>query len=309
MNENRAFDLTFAVTSVARDDGGKARFSGVAYSGGVIPAYGWVGDVAIDLSGLQNPDGDEIPVLENHDGRIEALAGKGRIFRADNSGITELRVEGELTSATEAGSRIAKLMSEGFPLQLSVGMSANLREVPEPIQVNGQTLKVTAVFEQPLIRECSFVPVGADPNTRVSRLSWRDAGSPSTPQHEDMPMTRSPEDQALIDGLHTQIEELSARLTAVQAERRAAEFAALCAEVGRDMPEGDALKPYLAMPEEAYAVFAADLRAVAGAKKPARDEALFRFTAADKALDEEAKRQTATLSAAVARLTGKPTTV
>lgn len=298
MEKPNRLSLTFAVARAQSAPGDEVRFSGVAYSGGVIPAYGWHGDVAIDLDSLQNPDGDSLPVLENHDGRIEAIAGRGVINRFVNEdGIAELRIEGALTSATEAGRRVAQLLAEGFPLQLSVGMTANLRETSEPIQINGQTLKVAAVFENALIRECSFVPVGADPDTKVARLSFHDF-QPA----KEQPMTRSPEDAALIEGLQAKVEELEARLAALRDEKRAAELAALFDTIGRDLPQGDALKPYLSMDDAAFAVFAADLKSVAAAAKPKADGALFSSVATKKAADEDKRREAVSLSAAVERL-------
>ena len=83
MNDHkRLHTLTFAVRPAA---GARAdeplRFEGVAYSGGVVPAFGWHGDVVIDLSGLKNADGEELPVLVDHQASVEAIAGKGRIWR------------------------------------------------------------------------------------------------------------------------------------------------------------------------------------------------------------------------------------
>jgi hypothetical protein len=101
----------------------KVRFTGVAYSGGVIPSYGWLGDVAIDLATLQNPDAQNIPVLIDHSAEIENIAGKGNLSRQGHA----LHITGELTQATEAGRQVAALMLEGYPLQLSVGMQAKQR--------------------------------------------------------------------------------------------------------------------------------------------------------------------------------------
>ncbi|MCX7689117.1 MAG: hypothetical protein N2045_14255, partial [Fimbriimonadales bacterium] len=193
--------LTFAVRP-APQDGRALRFEGVAYSGGVVPAYGWHGDVVIDLEGLQNDDGDELPVLADHDARIESIAGKGRIYRfRSTDGVTGLRIEGEITEATEAGQRIARLLRDGYPLQMSVGMSANFREVSEPVNVNGQTVRVNGVFEQPLVREVSFGPVGADPVTGAQALRFAAQTFQPTPAKEHTPMSRTTEDEALIAGL------------------------------------------------------------------------------------------------------------
>jgi hypothetical protein len=114
-------DLSFAcapVTLAADTALGKVRFTGIAYSGGVIPSYGYMGDVAIDLSTLQNPDAQNLPVLIDHNAAIDSIAGKGNLTRVGNA----LHITGELTAATEAGRQISALMAEGYPLQMSVGM-------------------------------------------------------------------------------------------------------------------------------------------------------------------------------------------
>lgn len=48
------FTLSFAPTIVSEEEVPR-RFSGVAYSGGVIPQYGFFGDVAIDLATFKTP--------------------------------------------------------------------------------------------------------------------------------------------------------------------------------------------------------------------------------------------------------------
>lgn len=87
-------------------------------------------------------------------------------------------------------------------------------------------------------------------------------------------MPRTPEDQALIDGLQQQLAALQAQTQAAAAQRRSADMAALFADLGRDVPTGDAAKPYQDMPEATFAVFAADLRAAHQSARKA-DSALF----------------------------------
>jgi hypothetical protein len=109
---SQSVSLTFAAK--AAPDAPR-RFSGVAYSGGVIPHYGWMGDAVINLDTLQNLQGDELPILVDHEQRIDAIAGKGRIFRATGpDGLPFLAVEGELSDATDAGKRVSALFAEGF---------------------------------------------------------------------------------------------------------------------------------------------------------------------------------------------------
>lgn len=268
-----SFHLTFAADPPAQGAAsGPIRFSGVAYSGGVVPSYGWLGDVAIDLATMQNADGAEIPVLVDHDGRIDSIAGKGRIVRAAGDDGPCLRIEGELTSATEAGGRIASLLAEGYPLQLSVGMSANIRETNQPVTVNGRAVKVAAVFENPLIREVSFVAVGADPNTSAAQFSIHPSG-----QKEGRTMELN-EAKAMIEAQQAENASLKAELDALKAQakadaeaRRKADLKSLFTALGKDAPEGDAAKPYLDMTDAQFAAYSTDLKAVA--KVP--DQALF----------------------------------
>lgn len=268
--------LTFAAQRAAD---APRRFFAVAYSGGLIPSYGPWGDVAIDLGSLRNADGETLPVLVDHDQRIDAIAGKGRIFRAtDADGLPYLALEGELSDATEAGRRIAALLAEGYPVQLSVGMHATVREVvasAEPVQINGRSLKVAALFEGALVREVSFVAVGADPSTRAHAFAAQ-----STPKE---PSTMTEATQAApagedVGALKARIAELEAQIDSMRQERRKAELSALFEQVGRDMPAD--LTPYLEMSDKAFATYAADLKAAA---KPARDAALFSAQSLSKA--------------------------
>lgn len=281
-------DLAFACAPVtlsadsADATPGKVRFTGIAYSGGVIPSYGYLGDVAIDLSTLQNPDAQNVPVLIDHSAEIESIAGKGNLTRVGNA----LHITGELTQATEAGKQIAALMAEGYPLQLSVGMQANLRDLSVPTDINGQTMTVKAVFEHARIIEVSFVPTGADPHTSAAQFSAK--ALPPVPQPVKMKgvaMTRTPEDQALIDGLQSQITAFTEQVASLQAAQtaaseaaRTAELGALFTELGRDLPAD--VKPYIAMGADSFKAYAADLRA----NKPApRDRALFSAQSTGKA--------------------------
>jgi hypothetical protein len=261
------------------------RFEGVAYSGGVVPAFGWHGDVVIDLSGLKNADGEELPVLVDHQASVEAIAGKGRIYRfSQPDGTTGLRIEGEVIDATDAGRQIAALLRSDFPLQMSVGMSANFREVTEPLVVNGREVRVSGVFEQPHIREVSFVPVGADPATSAAALRFAfDPVSQPSPVKEQANMSRTAEDEALIAGLQEQVKNLQAELEKARQERRVEQLSALFDEIGRDAPQGEAVKPYLEMSDAAFAAFAAELRAVAKSVRQQVNPALFSSQAMSRA--------------------------
>jgi phage head maturation protease len=157
--------LTFAVTPLISSDSEQTRFSGVAYSGGLIPGYGNYGDAAIDLSSITLPE--EVFALVDHD--PGQRAGKGSLAIIGN----ELVFSGELFKSTSAGQEVASLFAEGAPWQMSVGIQSKpeYSKNPRIIAVNSQNLSLNTLFTHASVREVSFVPIGADPNTSVSVFS------------------------------------------------------------------------------------------------------------------------------------------
>ena len=86
------------------------------------------------------------------------------------------------------------------------------------------------------------------------------------------------EAKAMIEAQQAENATLKAELDALKAQakadaegRRKADLKALFAALGKDAPEGDAVKPYLDMTEAQFAAYTADIKAVA--KVP--DRALF----------------------------------
>lgn len=293
--------LTFDAQLDAAKEAGTAaaprRFRGIAYSGRVVPGYGFLGDIAIDLESLRNADGDELPVLAHHERTLDAIAGRGVIRRIRTDDGLALEIEGELTDSTEYGQKVQRLLAERFPLQLSVGLTGNFREINKPIRINGRELAVAGVFEDALVREVSFVPVGADPATGADALF----------QSKENVMSDKDRDEGDVQALRARSAELEAEIASLRTQRRTEQLGALMQEIGREMPSGDALKPYVEMSDEAFAVFAADMRAVAARarKIAAADPKLFQAIstrmaggdAAD-AADEAQRRQGALLPTA-----------
>jgi len=250
-------NLAFACQPAQLDAQGALRFTGVAYSGGVIPNYGALGDVAIDLASLQNPDAVNIPVLVDHNASINAIAGKGTLSCKDGA----LHITGELTQSTEAGKQITALMDEGFPLQMSVGMQAALRPGSDYSSINGQTMNVRNVFSSARILEVSFVPSGADPNTSVAKFS----AVPVSSTMKGVTMTRTAEDQAMIDGLQSQVSaltqqvsDLQAAASAAAAEQRKTEMSALFTEIGKEIPAD--VTAFMAMSADQFKAMAQTMR-------------------------------------------------
>lgn len=271
--------LTFAVQ---RDQAAPQRFKGIAYSGGVIPHYGSFGDACIDLSSVKLPDG-ELFALVDHD--HTRRAGK---FRATMQGNT-IAVDGEFFKSTTDGREVAALMAEGAPWQMSVGIQADIKRTDKAsaIQLNGQTLAVDTVFSNATLREVSFVPVGADPNTTVSAFSRNLAGAVSNPE---IPQPKGNDMNA--EDLQKQINDLSAKLEAETAARHAAEtklaevqlaartsaIAQLSADMAREL-SADETKVLQALDEAAFATMSATLKSF----KPATQQHAHLFS--DQATD------------------------
>lgn len=242
-------------------------FSGIAYSGGVVPNYGWYGDTAIDLASVTFPE--RIFTLVNHND--EERAGHCRVWLEGDA----IRVAGQFSKATEAGQSVAAEFAEGAPWKLSVGFNANveINDPPRSIDVNGRSLIVNAIFRNARILEVSFVPSDADPNTSVSAFS----ASPTIKQEPSM-----------SDDLKAQVENITAQLAAEKTRADTAEAAladsrntarlsavkALFSALDREYDDAKAA-PYLEMSDAVFAAVSADLQAA----KPARDESLFQQSA------------------------------
>lgn len=201
--------------SVQRDAATPQRFRGIAYSGGVIPQYGSFGDAAIDLSSVKLPHGDLFALVDHDHTR---RAGK---FRADLQD-GQIVVEGEFFKSSKDGREVSELMAEGAPWQMSVGIQADIQRADKSsaINLNGKTLAVNTIFSNAVLREVSFVPVGADPNTTVAAFSRNLADavpSPEIPQPKENDMN--------AEDLQKQISDLSAKLEAETTARQQAEDA------------------------------------------------------------------------------------
>lgn len=268
--------LTFAVSPVADPSAtGPKRFRGVAYSGGTIPQYGPYGDACIDLASLVLPSG-KLFALVDHD--PTQRAGQFSAFMEMSS--QSLIVEGELFASTDAGREVSALMAEGAPWQMSVGIQAESEssDKKRKVQCNGRELDVHTIFRNAALREVSFVPVGADPQTSVQAFSRNLAGtaSPLVPLSGDTDMT--------IEELQSQISELSAKLEAettahqqavsdLDAFKQAARQEAvksLSADLGRDLSEDEG-KAFASMSDEVFVTMSATLKSF----KPAAPSHLF----------------------------------
>lgn len=285
---------------------GPTRFRGIAYSGGLVPHYGFHGDACIDLSSIKLPEGRLFALVDHDPGK---RAGQFSA-RLENDAIV---VEGELFKSTESGREVAALLAEGAPWQMSVGIQADAESTDtlRTVQCNGRALSVHTVFRNAALREVSFVPVGADPNTAVAAFSRNLAGAvaPTVPQTGEINMT--------LEELQQQVADLTGKLEAETAARQSAEaalaetrlaarkasIAALAAELPHELT-ADETAALEKMPEDIFAAMAGTLQRF----KPAAsaDPALFKEQATDGKPAEDGKKTLAQMNAAILnQLSGK----
>lgn len=270
---DRTAYLTFTPTVAERDEKGlPRRFEGVAYSGGVIPGYGWHGDAAIDLASLSLPEGQIFALVDHDPGK---RAGKLTAQLAGN----QVLVSGEFFAATEAGKEVAALFSEGAPWQMSVGIQAKAENGDRrTVEVNGKSLSVDTVFRQAVLREVSFVPVGADPHTSVAAFARDGLNS----QHEESAMDLE-KLKARVAELEAQLADKDAELTTASAElvtlrqfkadARKRDVERLQDDLSLDM-SAEELDMYAAMPDKTFALVEVRLR---GEQKARADSAAHLF--------------------------------
>jgi hypothetical protein len=101
-------NFTFALTPDNSAGGDGTKISGVAYSGGMLPSYGWLGDCAIDLSSITVPD--SVPLLVDHEAEVGSVA--GRVVPTVSGG--HLSINGEIFADVPSGDLVKKLLDRGF---------------------------------------------------------------------------------------------------------------------------------------------------------------------------------------------------
>jgi len=236
---------------------------GIAYSGGIIPGYGGLGDCIIDLASVQfSPS---IFILVNHD--PNQRAGRATLSVADH----QLQVAGQFSQATPTGQQIAAEFAEGAPFQFSVGIAADLEYSQDKVTrtVNGQNVAVNTVFSNPRVLEASLVPAGADPHTSAAAFS----AVIDLPliSEATMPTSAPSVDATELDRLQADNKALSEKLATLQAQltaTRTQEVKALFADLGVT-PTHEELQQFIDLSGEVFTVVATRLREKAKPSAPA----------------------------------------
>jgi hypothetical protein len=138
----------------------KSKFEGVAYSGEMIKDHFFWGNLVFDIDSISSKD--TIPVLQEHDRKLRA--GKGKLKKEDSM----LKIDGSIMN-TSAGREIKELSNDGFPWEMSVHIEPSRVDTYHSgtkVNVNNRTFEgPVTVFRDSVVREVSFVTLGADPNT------------------------------------------------------------------------------------------------------------------------------------------------
>ena len=245
--------ITFAITPtlnpVVPDSTAPRGFYGLAYGGGVIANHWWYGDVIIDMATLETPA--TFPALIDHES--EKRAGYVNEWSAGNEG---LNVKGVLLS-NKHGTGVAQDSDQGFPFQMSVGLSdGDCYKVPkgDSILVNGKMIDgEISVLRNCKINEVSFTPVGYDSTT--SAIAFSKSNTPT--EGEDMNLE---ELKAELSAEKTKNEALKAENTKLAAENaefskasREHDIKGLFSKLGKEYSPSDAKAiEWAALPSAAF---------------------------------------------------------
>ena len=242
--------ITFAITPTLNPDSTAPRgFTGLAYGGGVIANHWWYGNVVIDMATLETPS--TFPALIDHES--EKRAGYVNEWSASNEGLS---VKGVLLS-NKHGAGVAQDSDEGFPWQMSVGLSdGDCYKIPkgDSILVNGKMLDgEISVLRNCKINEVSFTPVGYDSTTTATAFS-----KSNTPtEGEDMNLEEAKAELSALKAKNEVLAAENTKLTAENAEfskaSREHDIKGLFAKLGKEYSPNDAKAiEWAALPSVAF---------------------------------------------------------
>lgn len=259
-----------APVAVGEAGDGDRQFSGVAYSGGLITDHPFWEGVVFDLQSTKIAE--RIPVLYRHGEPI------GVVTQATMDGA--IKVDGKLfTSHDETARSVASKGDGGLAWQMSVGIyPKRIQQVgpKESVMVNGKEFSgPIAVFRDAVIREASFVPLGADSTT--SAHVFARSGQHTVEVSMSDPDTKDQEIVALKtandtlksanEALQAQVADLNAKFEAQRTAQRAEDVKALFAAVGMEFSDAVA-KPFVEMGDEQFAATRDAMTKLRGGDKP-----------------------------------------
>jgi len=189
-------DLRAEITLEAADGEDKPALVHVAaYSGGMMTVSGF-GPVVLDVEGIESPE--RVPLLADHENRINAVLGSGTPSRLDG----RLTIDGALSRTNDLALRVIDLHRDGVPLQASVGAEPLETEriaKGKKIVVNGRTIRAEGssflLVRRSRLKHVAIVPNGADGSTSVEIAA--EAAHPAK-EKKDMEFTQWVEAQGFV---------------------------------------------------------------------------------------------------------------
>lgn len=155
------------------------KFSMTAYTGGRLHLKGFAYPVVVDLSGMRIPKKSR-PILRGHD--PDRIAGHSTAVT--NSG-GSLKLDGVISGANDCAREIAESADNGFPWESSIGAQATKMvfvDRGEKVSVNGRAfVGPLYVARQSVLKEISFVPMGADEGGASATVTAHHNTSPDSP--------------------------------------------------------------------------------------------------------------------------------
>jgi hypothetical protein len=142
------------------------RFSMVAYTGGAMLTEGFFRPVVVDLDGM-DASNQSRPIFKDHD-ETQIVGHTDTVEKSQQ----RLKVSGVVSGVGQSASEVMALAKNGFPWQASIGASVLQTEFVDPgqsVKVNGRNFQgPLVVARKTVLKEVSFVPLGADDNTTAS---------------------------------------------------------------------------------------------------------------------------------------------
>lgn len=244
-------------SSMIEIDPESGKFSGVAYSGSVIPNHWHWGNVVFDLSNLQYKS--RIGVLLEH--YPEKRAGFADSISVDQ----KMVVSGELLD-NEHGAAVKLDGKGGFPWEMSVYIEpGKIERFSYPVEVNGNKIEASeaqpiTVFRDCRIREVSFCAIGADYGADAQVFNHQE-GVKMPEVTETGEKQKAPENDLALQfsqmraenaELKQQNEALHHQFAAMHKKARETAITNLFSAAGMEVPEGEELAAWVAMDERAF---------------------------------------------------------
>lgn len=158
----------------AKEEGKLPTFSIVGYTGAILNLANFYNPVIVDLTGLKATS-QTIPALRSHD--TDRIVGQ-----TDSVVIGEnVLLTGAITGENDDATEIRTQAKNGFKWQASIGADVVRREFLDPgkkATVNGREVTGPLVIaREAVLKEISFVPMGADSGTSASVAASDSLGS------------------------------------------------------------------------------------------------------------------------------------